>query len=204
MTGTTHAPGMSAILAAAAALFAEHGYAGVAMSEVARRARVSKANLYHHFGSKQGLYLAVLRAACDQTAGSIEGIGAGPDEAPLEALRSYARTHLESMLTHPGPTRLVLREIVEGDERRLQALAEQVLADHFSRLVALVRAGQQGGALRADLDPGLLAFVLVAANAFFFESRGVIRHLAEAGFAADPGGYSEQVLDLVLRGALER
>ena len=48
-----------ALLSAARALFAEHGYAGVATEEVVRRAGVTRGALYHYFRDKQDLFRAV-------------------------------------------------------------------------------------------------------------------------------------------------
>ena len=50
-----------AILAAAAALFAEHGYDGTPMAEVARACGVSKALLYHYYAAKEGLLYDILK-----------------------------------------------------------------------------------------------------------------------------------------------
>src|ERR1700709_1661621 len=56
-----------ALVAAARALFAEHGYAGVGTEEVVRRAGVTRGALYHHFRDKQDLF----RAVFEQTEGEI-------------------------------------------------------------------------------------------------------------------------------------
>ena len=53
--------GEIAILDAAVHLFSEHGYDGVSMRRIAQAAGVSKANIYHHFDSKQALYFAIMR-----------------------------------------------------------------------------------------------------------------------------------------------
>jgi AcrR family transcriptional regulator len=50
------------IVAEAIAEFAEHGYAGASMVEIARRAGISKPLVYQYFGSKDGLYLTCLHA----------------------------------------------------------------------------------------------------------------------------------------------
>ena len=49
------------ILAAASELFAERGFHGTTMRDIAERARVNLAAAHYHFGSKQALYLEVLR-----------------------------------------------------------------------------------------------------------------------------------------------
>jgi TetR/AcrR family transcriptional regulator len=60
------AQGRSAILSAAKTQFAKQGYHGATLSKIAAYAGVSKADIFHHFGSKEGLYLAVLRDYCQR------------------------------------------------------------------------------------------------------------------------------------------
>lgn len=57
---TARPPGREKLLRAAAALFAESGYDGVTTRQILERAGVEAPSLYHHFGSKLGLYRAVL------------------------------------------------------------------------------------------------------------------------------------------------
>src|SRR3954469_22446819 len=54
---------MSDILQVATAEFAEKGLAGARIDEIAAATRTSKRMIYYHYGSKEGLYLAVLEAA---------------------------------------------------------------------------------------------------------------------------------------------
>jgi AcrR family transcriptional regulator len=68
-------------------LFAERGYEGVAMDELARRAGVTKPVIYEIFGSKEGLYRAcVERTAADLAARVTRGATAS--DVPLEQLRA--------------------------------------------------------------------------------------------------------------------
>ena len=53
----------AAILAAATHEFATKGYGGAAVNEIARRAEVNKRMIYHYFGNKEALYIAVFEAA---------------------------------------------------------------------------------------------------------------------------------------------
>ena len=151
------------ILDAAETLFAEHGFDAVSMNAIAERAGVSKANVFHHFTSKQDLYLAVVRAACHDASQHLDDLGS--DEAPMaERFEGFARAHLTSLLEHEQVARLTLRELLGDDPHRGQELAEQVYGEKFARFVAILRAGQQSGELRADIDPAVVATLLIGAN----------------------------------------
>ncbi|HOV96406.1 MAG TPA: helix-turn-helix domain-containing protein, partial [Thermomonas sp.] len=56
----------AAILEAASKLFVQHGFSGVSMDQIAAEAGVSKLTVYSHFGDKDGLFIAAVRAHCEQ------------------------------------------------------------------------------------------------------------------------------------------
>jgi TetR/AcrR family transcriptional regulator len=185
------------ILAAAAALFAENGYDGTSMHAIAVRAGVSKANLFHHFGSKKELYLAVVRTAC-RDAERLETLG-GDHSGPFPArLSAYATEMLADMLANKQVHRLITRELLAHGEQAGKELAEKVFGGNFARLVEILRTGQARGELRADTDPAMVATLLVGANVFFFLSQDVLRHLPDVNFANDPARYARMVVDLLL------
>jgi TetR/AcrR family transcriptional regulator len=195
----TLAPGAEAILKAAADLFAAKGFAGASINAIALGAGTSKANIFHHFGSKQGLYLAVLKSAVEETSGLLDDLadGRGPVGGRLER---FSREHLFNMLNDAQSHRLVLREVLEHGDERGQTLAEEVVGEAFSRLVILVREGVDAGEFRPDLDPALAATLLVSANVFFFQAQSVLRHVPAVDFADRPERYSAGVIDILLNG----
>lgn len=201
-TTSTSAETRDRILAAAEQLFAEAGFEATSMSAIATHAGVSKANVFHHFSSKNDLYFAVLRAACRDACAQFTALD--DTQLPItEGLERFARNHLDKMLEHEAVTRLVLRELLaEGAARRGQELAEEVYGENFARFVELLRRGQQRGELRADIDPAMVAALLIGADVFFFESRAVLRHFSDVDFADDPGRYSGMLVELLLRGIL--
>lgn len=81
------------VLDTARALFTEHGYAGVGLETVAARAGVTRGAVYHHFGSKLGLFEAVVGAAQRSVADAIER-SAGSAEDPWDALETGCRVFL--------------------------------------------------------------------------------------------------------------
>ncbi len=191
------------ILAAAEKLFATRGYDAVSMSEIAEAAAVSKANIFHHFSSKQALYLAVVRNACQGVAERLQVLEQAG--SPLaQRLVHYAQGQLDEMLARAHVTRLIQRELLKEDSTLGRALAEQVFGKNFARLVEILHAGQKCGELRADVDPAMIATLLIGANVFFIESREVLQHLPGVGFASDPAGYSRSLVDILLRGILRR
>jgi AcrR family transcriptional regulator len=89
----------AALIAAARALFAERGYAGVATEEIVHRAGVTRGALYHHFrGGKEDLFQAVLvQLSAETTRRVIEAAGASDD--PWEALVIGADAFLDACAT---------------------------------------------------------------------------------------------------------
>jgi TetR/AcrR family transcriptional regulator len=192
---------VSRILAAAGALFAEHGYEAVSILSVADRAGVSKANIFHHFSTKRELYLAVLNNAVRDATLHLQNLDtSGPFRTRFAA---YAHNVLSSMLQQEPLHRLIQRELLADNDGQLtKDLAERVFKDKFARLVAILRGGQQSGELRADVDPAMAAVMLFGANVFYLHSRNVFKHFPDVSFAGDPAGYTARLTDILLHGIL--
>lgn len=187
------------ILEAAKLLFAENGFDAVSLNAIAEQAGVSKANVFHHFGSKEALYLAVMRDVCSRTAELLQDFVTEKGSF-VERIQHFAQAHLRNLLDNTGVSRLILREILAGDAQRARELVEQVFGDNFSRLVEVFRDGQHLGEVRADVDPAVLAMALISANVFFFQNRHILRHFRDIRFADDPDYYSRAMTDLLLNG----
>jgi AcrR family transcriptional regulator len=149
-----------ALLAAARALFAEHGYARVGTEEVVRRAGVTRGALYHHFRDKQDLFRAVFEqteAEIMQTIiARVEGIG-----DPMEELATGVRAFLDAC-DDPTLMRIGLRDapgVLGWEEWR------EIGNRHGLGLVtgALSWAMDEGQIIRADVRT--LGHLLLAALA---------------------------------------
>ncbi len=191
--------GQQRILEAAERLFAESGYDGTSTSAVAAAAGVSKATVFHHFPTKDALYLAVLRNSCRSGTELLAEIsGSGLDA--LARIRRFASEHLQEMCNDEQRARLVLREVTGFGAAGGQAVAEQVVHDHFVRLVGMLREGQTAGLLRDDLDPAAAALTLMGGNLTYFLTRDVLRHLPGGNFADDPAYFSEALASIFFDG----
>jgi len=151
------------ILDAASSVFAEKGFAGARVDDIASRAGVNKAMLYYHVGDKTALYSAVLLR-------NFERVRVALDEALASG--GSARARLEAVITaltrmvqrHPDHPRMMLREIASG----AASLEPEVLAAMLE-VVGVVRAliaeGTATGEFRA-IDPVLTHLTLVGAVVF--------------------------------------
>jgi TetR/AcrR family transcriptional regulator len=189
------------ILAAAKDLFAESGFNAVSMNAIAERAGFSKANIFHHFKTKNALYLEVLKTACNESGSQIDQLDSG--SGPLvERLREFSLSHLRNILQDEKISRLIQRDLLENSTQRGKEFAEQVFGQNFARLVKILRTGQKKGELRKGIDPAMLATLLIGADVFFFQSREVLRHFPDVSFTDAPESYSTMLVDILLRGIL--
>ncbi len=189
------------ILAVAETLFGEQGFDAVSMSAIAVRANVSKANIFHHFSSKNELYHAVLEKACKESRARIDMLEQAGGSF-IERLAQYAALHLEGILQHSHLTRLILRDVLENGPERGQELAEQVFGRNFAKLVEIIGQGQARGELRSNVDPAMVAVMLIAANVYFFEARDMLRYFPAVDFAEDPHHFSAKMMEIMLQGIL--
>lgn len=192
--------GAQLILEAAVPLFAEKGFGAVSINDISLKANTSKANIFHHFKSKEGLYSAVMKSACRHLGQVLDKAEHVDNDNPQKKLKIFFTSHLQSLQDHPESARLIQHELLENETHRGKHLAEEVFSKHFTRLVELVREGQMEDWLRKEFDASLMAFVLVATNIFFFESHSVLQHLPDVDFAESPDNFNSTVFKLLISG----
>lgn len=192
------------ILAVAERLFGEAGFKGVSVSAVAREAGVSKANIFHHFGSKEELYLAVLHNARRRLTDKL-GKLASRHETPLnEILQQVAGGYLDELFSHSDLVRLFIRELLDRGPVQERLLAERIFEPNYARLLGLLNEARDDGRMRPGADPAVAITVLVAGCVFFFQAREVLQHLPGADFADDADKYAQLMVDIVMHGITPR
>ncbi len=121
------------LLDAAAREFAEYGIAGARVDRIAAAARSNKAQIYHYFTNKDGLFDAVMRELADQTV----------REAPIDAadLPEYAGRLFDRFAADPVMARLANRYRLEGGG---YAAVDVVVASTRDKLAAVTKAQEEG------------------------------------------------------------
>lgn len=144
-----------AFLAAAGELFLEHGYEGVAMADIVRRTGGSLATLYRCFGSKEGLFAAIIAEVAEDIAAPLldEGIDRLP---PQQALQTLGEHFLSRIL---DPTALAWHRMVTAEGARHPSLREALLRQGPGRVRELLAnyLGRQAHAGTLSLEDPVLA-----------------------------------------------
>jgi AcrR family transcriptional regulator len=164
------------VLANAKRLFAQHGYAGVSVRDIAKTCGIRAASLYHHFPDKESLYLATMEFAfADKAEAIVDSVSI--DGPPQERLAEFVTRFTMLMAEDPDFRQLLQRELLDGDEKRLRLIAKQVFEQPFQAISNLAEEVAPGS------DPHLLAISLAGLILFHFETAPVRRFL--------PGGQAD-------------
>ena len=111
------------LLAVATEVFAEAGYSGARVDEIAERTRTTKRMIYYYFGGKEGLYLAVLENAYRGIRDAEQKLRVDHTD-PVEAIRRLAEVTFDHHIAHDAFIRLVSIENIHRGEfiRQLREL----------------------------------------------------------------------------------
>jgi len=190
-----------ALLAAARTAFSERGLEGARVDDIAQRAGVNKQLVYHYFGSKDGLYTAVLEQVYTEVREQERGLEL--DALPPEqAMRELIEFSFDYLAKSPDFVRILADE----NAHRGQHLQGSEIVKNVNRpIIEVIRTtlarGAEAGVFRAGLDP-LHVYLSIAGMSFFFFAN---LHTLSRAFDTELGsarGMAErrsQIVDFVLR-----
>lgn len=143
-------------------LFAKYGYDKVSMRQIAEAVGIKAASLYHHFPDKQALYIEALSLAFSKCADFMS------ESFRLQASSEQRLRQLIQQLCilvneDTDFSRLMQREIMDGDEKRLQFLADHVFGDFFHDMNELCLSFAPGQ------DPHLLTISILGLVVYHFQ-----------------------------------
>ncbi|MEH3085214.1 MAG: HTH-type transcriptional regulator RutR [Xylophilus ampelinus] len=191
----------SAILEAALHCFSRLGLHGTSVDQVAARAQVSKSNLLYYFGSKEDLYVAVLRDLLDLWLEPLREEFV-PERDPAEAIRRYVARKMVDSRDHPDASRLFCLEMVRGAPLLREEL-DRGLAPLVEEKAAVVRGWIADGRM-APVAPKHLIFLLWSTTQHYADFAVQVEAVSGRTLA-DPDFFDEAVASLqalVLGGAL--
>ncbi len=192
------------ILDAACQEFTEHGLAGARVDAIAARTNAVKRMIYYYFGSKEGLYLAVLEQAYASIREAEQALDLA-DLAPAEAIRRLVEFTFDYQEANPGFVRLVSIENIHNGAHMARSERIRTLNSAVVEMLAGILArGRADGVFRADVD-AVDVHMLMSAFCFFRVSNRHTFGLLFGRDLSDPGlrdRHKRLITDAVLR-ALE-
>lgn len=189
------------ILQVATAEFAAQGFSGARVDEIAASTRTTKRMIYYYFGSKEGLYLAVMEGAY-QVIRALETELDVDNLAPLDALRSLAESTYDHHTSHRDFVRLVAIENIHRAEMISQSTVipdlNKTAIDTLSRVV---ERGVASGDFRTDVDALDLHMMISAYAVFSVANRYTFRTLFDRDLLAEErhAHYRSLAGDMVVR-----
>jgi AcrR family transcriptional regulator len=152
------------ILEAAMSVFAEEGYSGARIDEIARRAGLNKAMIYYRIGDKLALYTGVVHSLFGEIGTSIKG--KIPENAsPEEKLKIYIRGMTSKIAEHPYLPGIMMRELASGGGN-----ISELVAEDFAGILAIPAQILAEGVRKKvfiEANPVMLHMMIVGFMMFF-------------------------------------
>jgi AcrR family transcriptional regulator len=202
-SGRTNDPArtMAEILAVATHEFADKGLTGARIDEIAAATRTSKRMIYYYFGSKDGLYLAVLEEAYRRMRAIEADLHLG-DLAPVAALRKLVEFTYDHHRDNEDFIRLVMNENIQRGYYLRQSSSIQQLNQNAIRSVRDVYdRGVAQGVFRSGLDPVDIHSAISAFTFFNVSNRHTFGVIFQDRASADKADTlkREHVVELIVR-----
>ena len=179
----------AAILTAANREFVAHGFSGASVNEIASGAGINKRMLYHYFGNKEGLFLAVLEAAYERIRSGERALDLdhmAPDAA-LEKLVLFSYDHF---IEHPDFLALLnIENLHEAEHLKKSDRVQRIHSPFVEALRDLLKRGEKAGIMRSGVDPVELYITIASLSFFHLSNRHTLsfifdRPIADAGAVA--------------------
>lgn len=188
-----------AILDAAASVFAQKGYYGARVDEIADAAGMNKAMLYYRVGDKEELYRRVVLRGQQLFTGSISAAAASADSAD-GAIWKIIEAIAENAYKNSLVPSIILREIAGGGA----TLPEEVLngiGELMKMLRNLVDEGVEKNLLR-DIDPAALHFMVIGAVFTLSLTGGMRRAMIKGSAGPATAEETSSALKNILNGGI--
>ncbi|MEN9715901.1 MAG: hypothetical protein RJA35_1368, partial [Actinomycetota bacterium] len=169
------------ILAVATAEFATEGFAGARVDKIAEDTATTKRMIYYYFGSKEGLYLAVLEAAYEKVRSQEKHLNVD-DLDPVAALRRLAEFTYDHHTSHQDFIRLVqIENIHRAEHLSKSSRIAELNSTAIASLESIIRRGVEQGIFRSDID-ALDAHMMISSYSVFHVAN---RHTFKSVFGRD-------------------
>jgi|YelNatPaOPRAMG01_1025707.scaffolds.fasta_scaffold00212_42 TetR/AcrR family transcriptional regulator len=163
------------VLVVAQTLFAERGYRGTSLRDIARGVGIKAPSLLHYFPSKEQLYVAVLDRILEGLEDSANRVLMGRESYQERARKAIADA-IDYIASRPEPMRIIWREMTEQHGVGRQ-LFKRRLPPLFAMGVNFLFRGQRAGEFREEVDPFHFLLSLNSITLGYFTTAAMVRRL---------------------------
>jgi TetR/AcrR family transcriptional regulator len=192
----TDIPTESEILARGLSAFAELGYDGASVRELARRLGVSHNFINDRYGSKGAFWRAVIDRSLTAQVARLQAALTVPNEDDLTRLRNLVHAFHQTNVAEPELPRILQYESIRGGQR-LEYVFRHYLVPVRDAVAPIVRSLVEQGRVR-PFPIDVMVYAVIAMNSVNAEVPLV--SLLGDNFAADPNGFAGMLSDILLDG----
>jgi len=186
------------ILEAAIRVFARRGYHGARVSDIAAEAGIAYGLVYHYFKNKEEILRTIFEERWNAFLHVVEKVAEGPETA-VQKLHALAGLVLYANRRRPDWVKVLVFEI-QRSSRFSEPEQIRAVGRLFQSVARVVRAGQEAGELRADIDAQLATLAFIGALETMITSQVLgVTTLAEGSDASGDRSV-DAVMDLFLGG----
>ncbi len=190
-----------AILHAAVKVFAEKGYHGCRIADVAKQAGVAYGLVYHYFQNKEELLESVFAEQWTIFITALRAISEGPGGAQ-EQLAGVCRFAIDVFRTAPAAVRVLLLEVARTPNAFRAGSTRKTFEEAVAIVAGIVSRGEERGEIRADVDPMVAAAGLL--GALELTLTGMVMGILGGTAEEDIERVRKGVVELVLSGVTPR
>jgi AcrR family transcriptional regulator len=144
------------ILDAAVRVFAEHGYHGSRVGDIAEDAGVAHGLLYHYFSSKEEVLRTIFAENWGQLIARFRAVEEA-DESAAQKLEGIAKILLRTWRNDPALVTVMVRDVARSEHLQGQVLE---VREAFAILQRVIEEGQATGEFRRDVDPRFASWIV--------------------------------------------
>ena len=162
------------LLEAARSEFATRGLAGARVDTIAERSGANKQLVYHYFGSKDGLYLAVLENAYQRFAGHFSGLELHTGSAS-QRLTKYIELLFDSLhLDHEFLALVTDQNLQSGRHIKQSRAVRSILSPLTEQLAGILQQARKEKTLKLDMEATDLYLNIAGICAFYFTNSSTL------------------------------
>ena len=193
--------GIDLIYRTAGKLFADKSIGSVTMGEIAEKCKMSKANLYHHFSSKNDLYEKIILRALQNTSDILDK-AEQIDDTYVNKIKFTAKEHLNQLILNPQEYKLLARESSDLGNKDSTPFSTGLFQQNLSQMFNLIEQAKKNKEIIETTESRLIAYQLLSPNLTYITHQNLIDSVFKGLGPSSNDDFSKTMTTNLLRGVM--